>query len=133
MDNAVAEYSFVTAFFNVQTKDTSTSSSQEQRGALFSPTSPLFPGQGGFADRRSHAGSDFGGNAGLEIASEATRNATKAEQASLDAIWKHVLDPVLEYCQVYYVHLQPFVCIHLRGFRLLSGLFSTLFRRSSRS
>jgi hypothetical protein len=90
MDNATAEYSFVTNFFATE------ASSLPPLSALLSPDGPTF-------DQQSAAGSDGGlthRTRGESISkSPRLTISAKDEQTTLDAIWKQILDPVLEYCQ----------------------------------
>ncbi|KAJ6539496.1 Sac2 family-domain-containing protein [Mycena capillaripes] len=99
MDNATAEYTFVTTFFTVDPM-----SPQEVENALFSP-GLLSPD--GRERRMSVAGSDAGGRrnrAGSVVSASGMQSlaaAVKEEQASSDAIWKQIMDPVLEYTQTF--------------------------------
>ncbi|TFK75767.1 Vps52-domain-containing protein [Pluteus cervinus] len=102
MDNATAEYNFIANFFSIApplvADDASTS--------LTSPT-PMSPDRATFADNRS----DDGGLGVLTprrvISSSSAVGSTlfaptpKQEQVNLDAIWKPIFDPVLEYCQTF--------------------------------
>jgi hypothetical protein len=97
MDNAVAEYSFVTTFFNFETD----ARIRDGISTPFSPTATIYPGNGGFADQESQGAFYLEGHVDAQNESGPIRQAsTKAEQANFDAIWKQILDPVLEYCQV---------------------------------
>ena len=103
MDNATAEYSFVTSFFS-QEPPAPSSSSKENNDPTLSPTV-----KGGFDERRLAVQSEM-----VEHTSRARANSlanpvyttprqsaiVKMERAPLDAIWKQIMDPVLEYCQV---------------------------------
>ena len=103
MDNATAEYAFVTTFFGSTASNTSTGS--QEHNAISSPTSLLSPDNGDSVDQ-SKTGSDFGGypenevDIPKEVEKGLQRAVTTASQANSDAIWKQILDPVLEYCQV---------------------------------
>lgn len=108
MDNATAEYTFVTSFFAVEAS-VPPLPAKDAHKSLFSPTVMLTPVKGTFDDGRSAIGSEVGGympRARAESLVSAsnntpTRNAImKAERAPLDAMWKQIMDPVLEYCQV---------------------------------
>ncbi|KIK67980.1 hypothetical protein GYMLUDRAFT_155416 [Collybiopsis luxurians FD-317 M1] len=97
MDNATAEYTFVKTFFTVE----ATLPSLDSQKSLLSPTSLLSP-----VDRQSHAGSDYGGRSravstSIEGALDSAATAVREEQANVDAIWKQVFDPVLEYVQTF--------------------------------
>lgn len=101
MDNATAEYTFVTSFFAAEASVSPLSA----KDTLFSPTAMLTPVKGGFDDRRSVAGSEVGGQTSRTRADSLapytpTRAIMKADRVPLDAIWKQIMDPVLEYCQV---------------------------------
>ncbi|KAF8195726.1 Sac2 family-domain-containing protein [Mycena galopus ATCC 62051] len=85
MDNATAEYSFITTFFTVDPVV------PPEDNALFSP-GLLSPGGG--ERRMSVAGSEHGGGP------RRARSGSE-EQASSDAIWKQIMDPVLEYTQTF--------------------------------
>lgn len=89
MDNATAEYAFIAAFF--RSESFAPPPVMETNSALFSPTATLLSPDFSFDDRRS--------NAGFEIARPDLMD--KAERAPLDAIWKQILDPVLEYCKTF--------------------------------
>ncbi|KAJ7368456.1 vacuolar sorting protein [Mycena albidolilacea] len=100
MDNATAEYTFVTTFFTVDPIVP-----QETDNALFSPG--LLTPAGG-EQRMSVAGSEHGARrartASIVSASgmQSLAAAVKEEQASSDAIWKQIMDPVLEYTQTFF-------------------------------
>jgi hypothetical protein len=107
MDNATAEYAFIIAFF--RSEPIAPLLVNEPDSALFSPPATLLSADRGFDDRRSNAGSEIGTHVSRSFRSNGKepRNATarpslmdKAERAPLDAIWKQILDPVLEYCKV---------------------------------
>ena len=117
MDNATAEYAFITAFFaneprpGLHSKESSTFSA--------SPLSPtLSPSKAEFDEPRSTPASDVGGSetmsprqrvmsitsvlgvSSLPSAPDATAP-SKEEQAALNSLWKQTLDPVLDYCQTF--------------------------------
>lgn len=106
MDNATAEYTFVTSFFSIEPV-APLPSSKSTSGSLFSPTAMLSPTKGVFDDRRSVSGSEIGGqmprpraDSMASISGTIKSPATlKAERAPLDTIWKQIIDPILEYCQ----------------------------------
>jgi len=130
MDNAVAEYSFVTAFFRSETDAPTLSSSGEHFNALLSPTTSLSHGKGGLVDQTSHPGPDFGGY--IKVDSELGKvnpATTKADQANSDAIWKQILDPVLEYCQVCVPGHPSSIPTYDYDPRLSFDPFSILFRK----
>ncbi|KAL0949390.1 hypothetical protein HGRIS_009454 [Hohenbuehelia grisea] len=106
LDNATAEYSFISSFFSVdpspRVNDLDT--------PLFSPAPLLTPvPSGSRMDSRSASGSDYGGRLDRNRSNSLAPSpiapsfaaALKAEQANSDAIWKQVLDPVLEYVQTF--------------------------------
>ncbi|KAI0071087.1 hypothetical protein K474DRAFT_1712758 [Panus rudis PR-1116 ss-1] len=112
MDNATAEYTFVTSFFasepqpNYQhQKETSASSS------LLSPPSLMSPTQADFDDTRSN-GSDYTPrspgrrlsslqSAMNALAMQSPEISEKEEQANMNNIWKQIMDPVLDYCKAF--------------------------------
>ncbi|KAJ7129514.1 Sac2 family-domain-containing protein [Mycena epipterygia] len=102
MDNATAEYTFVTTFFTV---DPLIAPQEAEGVALFSP-GLLSPD--GRERRMSVAGSEHGGrrNRAASVVSasgmQSLAAAVKEEQASSDAIWKQIMDPVLEYTQTFF-------------------------------
>jgi hypothetical protein len=96
MDNATAEYTFIKSFFSAE----KSIPSQDSLNAIFSPNALLSP-----EERQSVSGSDYGGRSRsnsvtIPSSPSTTTLAGKDEQATLDAIWKQVLDPVMEYVQV---------------------------------
>jgi hypothetical protein len=108
MDNATAEYAFIAAFF--RSESFSPPLAMETNSALFSPTATLLSPDVGFDDRRSNAGSEIGTHVSRPFGGNGhgTRDVTarpglmdKIERAPLDAIWKQILDPVLEYCKTF--------------------------------
>lgn len=104
MDNATAEYSFISIFFTPEPSAALTS--RDSSNFLLSPTALLSPDRGSQAERQSIGGSDSGGkmqrNRADSIVSIGNRLSIeeKEEQASSDVTWKQILDPVLDYCQV---------------------------------
>ncbi|KAJ7765024.1 vacuolar sorting protein [Mycena maculata] len=109
MDNATAEYTFVTTFFTVDPLIMS-----EEAETAFSP-GLLSPD--GRERRMSAAASEHGArrNRAASIVSargmqslQSLAVAVKEEQASSDAIWKQIMDPVLEYTQIFFANtLEP--------------------------
>jgi hypothetical protein len=111
MDNVTAEYSFVTSFFS-QEAPTLSLSFKEHNDLMLSPTTTV---KGGFDEPRSTFKSEIGGHVprGRSIANSVNTprgDNMKMERAPLDVIWKQIMDPVLEYCQVcdakspFYIH-----------------------------
>ncbi|EPQ59401.1 hypothetical protein GLOTRDRAFT_55363 [Gloeophyllum trabeum ATCC 11539] len=97
MDNATAEYTFVTTFFSHEQPGT-------RANPMQSPTSLLSPTDGAFEDRLSAIGSDAGTprqRAGSVSFPTTPPSLAKEEQAALDAAWKQTFDPSLEYCQTF--------------------------------
>lgn len=108
MDNATAEYTYVTTFFATEPQAPPISQIQrENSSGVLSPTSLLSPTMGDFDDIRSNPGSDFGPSSprrrhiSIQSASGTPPQvpSPKEEQATLTALWKQILDPVLEYCK----------------------------------
>lgn len=107
MDNATAEYSFITAFFRFESF---APPAKEHNSAIFSPSAMLLSPDCSFDDRRSNAGSEMGTHVSRTFGGNGhePRDVTvqpnimdKVERAPLDAIWKQILDPVLEYCKAF--------------------------------
>lgn len=102
MDNATAEYTFVSTFFAAEPLFPPSPHTAELDNSALSPSSP---DRGTFPDSRSNYGSEYGGKrqsltpglSGFVI----PMVSTKEEQADMDAIWKQVMDPVLEYCRAF--------------------------------
>jgi hypothetical protein len=132
MDNATAEYSFVTSFFALET-EVSPRSSKDSNNAISSPTATL---KGGVDERRSAIVSEVGEQA-RRTRADSIANSTyttpkqsstlKTERVPLDAVWKQIMDPVLEYCQVYSASI---VRCHLNGFTDMGVDFRAVHSRS---
>ncbi|PCH41154.1 Vps52-domain-containing protein [Wolfiporia cocos MD-104 SS10] len=118
MDNATAEYTFVTTFFAPAPRPSALAHThvQQSSGSLRSPTALLSPSDGEFDDGRSAAGSErgvppiqrvasigsvMGLSASGSVTSSTLGESVKEEQAAMNAIWKQIMDPVLEYCQTF--------------------------------
>lgn len=105
MDNATAEYAFIATFF--RSESFAPPPAMENNSALFSPTATLLSPD---FDGKSNAGSEIGmhvsrpfsgnGDGPRDLIAQ-TSLMDKAERAPLDAIWKQILDPVLEYCKTF--------------------------------
>ncbi|KAJ8698306.1 Vacuolar protein sorting-associated protein 52 [Pleurotus ostreatus] len=99
MDNATAEYTFITSFFANEPLPTPADSETP----LLSPTALLSPDGSISFDNRSIAASEHE----LRRSSSTSQGITaalansKAEQAGFDALWKQVFDPVSEYTQAF--------------------------------
>ncbi|KAG9219022.1 hypothetical protein CCMSSC00406_0001432 [Pleurotus cornucopiae] len=99
MDNATAEYTFITSFFANEPLPMPADS----EAPLLSPTALLSPDGSISFDNRSIAASEHE----LRRSSSTSQGITaalansKAEQAGFDALWKQVFDPVLEYTQTF--------------------------------
>ncbi|OSC96811.1 Vps52-domain-containing protein [Trametes coccinea BRFM310] len=109
MDNATAEYSFITTFFANEPRPVL--HSKDSSSLMMSPTL-LSPTQGEFDESRSNPGSDFGGESvaprrrltsitSVMSAGAPEQPNAKEELAALKALWKQVMDPVLDYCQTF--------------------------------
>jgi vacuolar protein sorting-associated protein 52 len=97
MDNATAEYTFITTFFQVDPGPAAI----EHIHPFGSPTALLSPGSYLEPNRQSQTGSDFDIQPSHDDSIRRVSTvAVKEEQANMDAIWKQIMDPVLEYCQV---------------------------------
>jgi hypothetical protein len=103
MDNATAEYSFVSTFFNVH----KTLPAPSEPLAPMPPSAVLSPDGGTFTELLSPSGSDVESKAPMSSTTPGVGGfvsfvaKSKEEQAALDAIWKQVMDPVMEYCTVW--------------------------------
>ena len=98
MDNATAEYSFITSFFSVEPLTLAD-------GAEFSPAL-LSPDYGVFDDKRSVSGSESRTEVAIPGVSVGQNNLgkfvnmNKSARSELGHLWKQVFDPVLEYTKV---------------------------------
>jgi len=109
MDNASAEYTFVTTFF--ATEQRRSMHQKQSSGSIRSPTSLLSPTDGNSEDGHSVVSSDYGASPRQRITSigsiialtevNGTTRDAKEEQTALNAVWKQIMDPVLEYCQTF--------------------------------
>ncbi|KAL1694430.1 Sac2 family-domain-containing protein [Schizophyllum commune] len=99
MDNATAEYTFISSFFINEPLQTVAS---PDSSSLFSPTL-LSPTQ----EHASFGGSELGEKrrtasvSSFNMTTPSFATAMKEDQAAADSIWKQVMDPVLEYCQAF--------------------------------
>jgi hypothetical protein len=99
MDNATAEYKFITTFFALDQGDDDDSA--KPKDSLLSPEnadlveriSAVASEHGGPA--RSRAGSVVNPRVDIPLSAR-----SKSGQAALDTIWKQTMDPVLQYTQV---------------------------------
>lgn len=108
MDNATAEYTFVTTFFSLEEQPVHRKESSGN--SLLSPPSLLSPTSGDFDEIRSNPGSDYGPSSprrrpvsfgsAVNIALAGPEAIMKEEQSNFNNIWKQIMDPVLEYCKV---------------------------------
>lgn len=99
MDNSTAEYAFISRFF-------------DPNATVASPTSPLLSPRSSIPGDNvppEFVGFNFPGRTrpgGVitdlppPIAMPSRSNTNKEQQALLDGLWKQVMDPALEYCQV---------------------------------
>ncbi|KJA29930.1 hypothetical protein HYPSUDRAFT_153092 [Hypholoma sublateritium FD-334 SS-4] len=100
VDNATAEYSFLSTFFNAR-----------PTLAPAEPTAPpsavLSPDGGTFTELLSPSISEFGSKAPMSSTTPGLGGfvsfvaKSKEEQATIDVIWKQVMDPVMEYCTAF--------------------------------
>ena len=108
MDNATAEYAFITSFF-----------SNETPGPRPDPVSPappavqsvVSPDGSSFFRIQSPSGSDFGQQQQPPSSALSTTTPglggfmsfvakSKEDQAVIGTIWKQIMDPVMDYCTV---------------------------------
>jgi vacuolar protein sorting-associated protein 52 len=134
MDNATAEYSFVSSFFAPETS-TSPFSSKEKTNSLLSPV------DGGFDEQYSLIGQETVRHTSKaytdSIVNTTPKQSTvvKTERVPLDAIWKQIMDPVLEYCRVCSIQVLRYLnaLAQMCGARFSCSLLSILSRRLSLS
>ena len=109
MDNATAEYTFVSTFFS--TEEQSMHRKETSGNSLLSPPSLLSPTSGDFDEIRSNPASDYGPSSprrrpvsfgsAVNLALAGPEASMKEEQSNFNNIWKQIMDPVLEYCKVF--------------------------------
>lgn len=108
MDNATAEYSFISSFFTSSPSPDNVDASF----ALLTPNAVVptpaaaTPDTAMFGENRSPVTSDYEGSARhVSLATPALGSMfppapSKEDIALVDSIWKQTMDPVMEYCQV---------------------------------
>ncbi|EAU84667.2 hypothetical protein CC1G_00186 [Coprinopsis cinerea okayama7 len=110
MDNATSEYSFISKFFVSSPSPPSVDSSLSlltPTAVVPTPSAMATPETAVFAEARSPVNSEYGGGSRQvsvvqpNISGVVPQMTSKEEQAVVDAIWKQVMDPVLEYCQTF--------------------------------
>ncbi|KAI1795121.1 vacuolar sorting protein [Ganoderma leucocontextum] len=110
MDNATSEYVFITSFFANEPRPPPQGRDALGSAAMSPPI--LSPTYGEFDDLRSGPGSDVGSEGvspwtrpvsitGVIQAAVNHEQSAKEEQAALNALWKQVMDPILDYCQTF--------------------------------
>lgn len=101
MDNATAEYTFISTFFATQT-----SLPLVEPSSHVPPSAILSPDGGTFTDLQSSSTSEFDSHRPLSGTTPGLGGfvsfvaKSKEETAIIDALWKQIMDPVMEYCQV---------------------------------
>lgn len=117
LDNASAEYNFILRFFQ-----------EDQMPPLPTPRTPLTPLTPAFGDdTRTDVGSEFGAQSqqgGSYISSAdlaRSRSVEGAELSMLGGLWKQVMEPAIQFCQVGYSPCHPafflsecMLCRHLQ-------------------
>ncbi|KAJ8523544.1 hypothetical protein ONZ45_g119 [Pleurotus djamor] len=100
LDNATAEYTFITSFFANEPLPTT----PDFEKPLPSPLGLLSPNGSISFDNRSVSASEDArrsSTSGLDPSIGAALSNTKAERAGIDALWKQTFDPVMEYTQTF--------------------------------
>ncbi|PPQ63425.1 hypothetical protein CVT24_004935 [Panaeolus cyanescens] len=103
MDNATAEYTFISSFF----PNPASLPAPEPRAQVPTTATLLSPDGGGFGDMQTPSASDFGTPRPLSSTTPGLGGfmsfvaKSKEEQALVDNLWKQVMDPVMEYCQAF--------------------------------
>ena len=101
MDNATAEYTFISTFFATQT-----SLPLAEPDSYVPPSVTLSPDGGTVTDLQSSSTSEFDAHRPLSSTTPALGGfvsfvaKSKEETAVIDGLWKQIMDPVMEYCQV---------------------------------
>ena len=102
MDNATAEYTFISAFFTTQT-----SLPVAEPTSHVPPSATILSPDGGtFTDLQSSSTSELDAHRPLTSTTPGLGGfvsfvaKSKEETAFIDGLWKQIMDPVMEYCQV---------------------------------
>lgn len=102
MDNATAEYTFISTFFTTQT-----SLPFAEPASHVPPSATILSPDGGtFTDLQSSSASEFDAHRPLSSTTPGLGGfvsfvaKSKEETAFIDGLWKQIMDPVMEYCQV---------------------------------
>lgn len=108
MDNATAEYTFISQFFASNEPSSTVDTSLSLLTPVASvptPTMMATPDTAVFAENKSPVASEYEGN-GRTFSGAMPGSGgvvpmvnSKEEQALVDSIWKQIMDPVMEYCQ----------------------------------
>ena len=102
MDNATAEYTFISTFFATQ----NSLPVAEPTSYVPPSASILSPDGGTFTDLQSSSASEFDAHRPLSSTTPGLGGfvsfvaKSKEETAFIDGLWKQIMDPVMEYCQV---------------------------------
>lgn len=109
MDNATAEYTFISTFFASSPSPPTVEASLSlltPTAVVPTPTMMATPDTIAFAESRSPVASEYEGSsrqvsgAVPGLGGIVPVVASREDQALVDAIWRQTMDPVLEYCQV---------------------------------
>ncbi|KAI0092077.1 Vps52-domain-containing protein [Irpex rosettiformis] len=106
LDNGTAEWTFVTLFFSQPSPVTLPLSSpmskqnSETSSMLLSPDQMSSPTRPEFDDTKSNNGSEVGWTPRARLTSITE---AKEEISALSTVWKQIFDPVLEYCQTFFI------------------------------
>lgn len=95
MDNSTSEYIFIKSFFSMAKPLTS----QDSMNAIFSP-SLLSPDEQRSVSGSEHEGRSRSNSLQLPPSPSTVSVTLREEHPNFDAIWKQVLEPVMEYIQV---------------------------------
>lgn len=102
MDNATAEYTFISTFFTTQT-----SLPLAEPTFQVPPSATILSPDGGtFTDLQSSSASEFDAHRPLSSTTPGLGGfvsfvaKSKEETAFIDGLWKQIMDPVMEYSQV---------------------------------
>jgi len=116
MDNATAEYAFISQFFASNQPSSTVDTSLSLLTPVASvptPTMMATPDTAVFGENRSPVASEHEENgrqfsgAMPGLGGVIPMVNSKEEQALVDSIWKQIMDPVMEYCQVRMTGLVP--------------------------
>lgn len=96
LDNATAEYAFLSSFFRQEPSPPRRPSARVVSGIIFEDPEESDTGPDSVPISRTASASIPDG----ETTKRRANTTAKEERAFVDGLWKQIMDPALEYCQV---------------------------------